>query len=87
LTTTVAFDWAVDAGIQPDGDLNGDGLVNVADMLLAQRALLGEITLTAAQMLHADVAPLQGGIPAPDGQFTLGDVLVIERKGLGLSSF
>jgi hypothetical protein len=61
--------------------------VNVVDILLAQRALLGEITLTTDQMVHADVAPLQNGIPAPDGQFDLGDLLAIERKVLGLTSF
>jgi hypothetical protein len=87
LTTTVDFSWTVNAVIQPDGDVNEDGLVNVADMLLAQRALLGEITLTTDQLLHADVAPLQSGIPASDGLFNLGDVLVIERKVLGLISF
>jgi hypothetical protein len=79
LTTTVDFTWSVDAAIQPDGDINEDGIVNVADLLLAQRAVAGQIMLTGEQMLHADVAPLQNGIPAPDGQFTLGDVLVIER--------
>jgi hypothetical protein len=87
LTTTVDFIWTVAASIQSDGDLNEDGFVDVVDILLAQRALLGEITLTTDQKVHADVAPLQNGIPAPDGQFNLGDVLVIERKGLGLISF
>jgi Putative Ig domain/Dockerin type I domain len=87
LTTAVNFSWKVNARIQPDGDLNEDGLVNVADILMAQRALLGEITLTSDQLLHADVAPLQSGIPAPDNQFNLGDLLVIERKALGLITF
>jgi len=87
LSSTVNFFWAVNSAIQPDGDVNEDGIVDVADLLLAQRALLGEITLTENQVLHVDVAPLQSGIPAPDGMFTLGDMLVIERKVLGLISF
>jgi hypothetical protein len=74
----------VNSAIQPDGDVNEDGVVDAADLLLAQRALLGEITLTSDQQLHADMAPLQNGIPVPDGVFNLGDVLVIARKVLGL---
>ena len=87
LTTTVDFSWTVNSGIEPDGDVNEDGVVDVADLLLAQRALLGQVTLTPEQRLHGDVAPLYNGIPAPDGLFTLGDVLVIARKVLGVISF
>ncbi|GMQ87858.1 MAG: hypothetical protein BMS9Abin08_1069 [Gammaproteobacteria bacterium] len=70
-----------------DGDLNSDGLVNVADVLLAQRILSGDLTATAEQQVRGDVAPLVGGVPAPDGLFNLGDVLVIQRKALGDVSF
>jgi hypothetical protein len=84
LSSTVNFSWTVNSAIQPDGDVNEDGVVDAADLLLAQRALLGEITLTSDQQLHADMAPLQNGIPVPDGVFNLGDVLVIARKVLGL---
>ena len=70
-----------------DGDLNGDGKVNAADVLLAERILLGKITPTQDQLDHGDVAPLVGGVPMPDNQFNLGDVLVIQRKALGLVNF
>jgi hypothetical protein len=73
--------------IPPDGDINGDGRVDVVDIYLAQRALLGQTTLTPAELLRADVAPLQNGEPAPDGQFTPGDMLVISRKALDLINF
>jgi hypothetical protein len=52
-------------------------------VLLAQRALLGDLALDDVQRLHADVAPLEGNEPRPDGEFNLGDVLVIQRMALG----
>jgi hypothetical protein len=72
---------------QPDGDITLDGAVNVADILLGQQVLGGTATLTPLQLVHGDVAPLVSGTPAPDGLFTLGDLLVIQRKALGVISF
>ena len=70
-----------------DGDLNGDGLVNAADVLLATRILTGQLIPTQDQIDHGDVAPLVNGVPVPDGLFNLGDVLVIQRKALGLINY
>lgn len=70
-----------------NGDINGDGQVNVVDVLLGLRALFGQITLTPDQLLRADVAPVVGGFSTPDGLFTPGDLVVIERKALGLMTF
>ena len=42
-----------------DGDLNGDGKVNAADVLIAERILLGKMTPTQDQLDHGDVAPCQ----------------------------
>jgi len=67
-----------------DGDITLDGLVDIRDVLLAQRVLSGNATLTSEQMLHGDVAPLINGLPAPNGEFNPGDVLVIRRKVMGL---
>lgn len=69
------------------GDINGDGVVNVADVLLAQQIIMGQLTPTAPQLQRGDVAPLIGGVPAPDGVFNLGDVMVIQRKAAGLVNF
>jgi hypothetical protein len=35
-------------------------------------------------MAHGDVAPLVAGKPQPDGKITMGDVVVILRKSIGL---
>ncbi|HUT41620.1 MAG TPA: SGNH/GDSL hydrolase family protein [Gammaproteobacteria bacterium] len=66
-----------------DGDINIDGTVNVVDLLWAQQTLHGSRALDPAQTLHADVAPLVAGIPAPDGTFNAGDLSVILRIALG----
>jgi hypothetical protein len=73
--------------IVADGDLNDDGLVNVVDVLLAQRIVTGQLPLTQDYLDRGDVAPLLNGVPDSDGAFNLGDVLVIQRKALGLVNF
>lgn len=70
-----------------DGDINLDGIVDVRDILLGTQVLLGTVTLDPEQFIHADVAPLVSGSPDPDGFFNAGDLLVIQRKALGLISF
>ena len=70
-----------------DGDLDADGNVDVRDVLMGYRALMGEVTLSLFQIARGDVAPLVGGLPVSDGEFNLGDVLVIQRKALGLVPF
>ena len=75
----------LDAASAPvPGDVNIDGEVNTADVLLAQRALMGAITLSDEQAFRANVAPLSGGVPAPDDMFDLGDLLVIQHMALGI---
>lgn len=71
----------------PNGDINGDWQVNAADVLLAQRALLGQSILSAEEFLRGDVAPLIDGVSSPNGVIDLGDVLIISRKALGSVNF
>jgi hypothetical protein len=71
----------------PDGDVNADGNVNAADVLLAVQVALGSRNPTPEQFGHGDVAPLVDGVPDPDGLFDLRDVMVITRKAQGLISF
>ena len=70
-----------------DGDITLDGLVNVADVLLGHQVLLGKETLSREQFTHGNVAPLVDGQPEPDERFTLGDLLIIQRKALGMINF
>lgn len=51
------------------GDLNGDGLVNVEDVILAMRHILGLIQLEASQIVLADVDG--------DGNVNVSDVVLI----------
>ncbi len=62
-----------------DGDLNGDGVVDAADVDLAQQIVLGLITPTANQLIHGDING--------DGVIDVSDVEHIRRKALGIESF
>ncbi|MFQ5472249.1 MAG: hypothetical protein ACE5FA_05110, partial [Dehalococcoidia bacterium] len=72
----------------PDGDIfplgAPDGVVDARDAVLALRIAAGEIAIPTGDdwiqfIGHGDVAPLVSGFPAPDGQFTIGDGVVILR--------
>ncbi len=66
------------------GDVDGDGVVNLADALLAERIYLGLLTNpTSDQVLGADIYPLGSG----DGVVDIRDVLLIKRKAMGLTNF
>jgi hypothetical protein len=68
---------------QGNGDINNDGVVDLADVILAQRFALGLATPSAAQTARADVAPAG----EPDGVIDASDVLRILRKALGIDDF
>jgi hypothetical protein len=69
------------------GDLNGDNIVDVLDALKTLRIATGLDAATPADLAHGDVAPIQNGLPHPDGKIDLSDVVVILRKSAGLSSW
>jgi len=71
----------------PDGDLDGNGVVDVADALRALKIAVQLVTATAQDKRHGDVAPFDGaGVPVPDNDIGVGDALGILRKVVGLSS-
>jgi subtilisin family serine protease len=71
------------------GDINNNGVVNAADVLLATRAALGTLTLDSAQLARGNVAPLVSGQPSsmPDDDFNVADLLLITGKATGVMSF
>jgi len=70
-----------------DGDVNGDGQVNAADVLLVQQFILGDLVPDSYAAFNADVAPLINGIPASNNVIDAGDLLLIQRKALGSVDF
>ncbi|MEE9422854.1 MAG: hypothetical protein V3V50_06815 [Gammaproteobacteria bacterium] len=60
-----------------DGDLaplgNPDGIINAADLLIAQRITLQQITATPLQLAHGDLHP----VGAPDGIINTPDLLLL----------
>jgi len=73
------------------GDINDDGVVNAADVLLATRDVLGLVDLSNPESVRGNLAPLANGAPqyppvgSPD--LDLADLLLIQRKVLGLVAF
>jgi hypothetical protein len=61
------------------GDVDGNGVVDIRDVLRACRILLGKVIPDTHEILRGDIAPLVDGSPAPDGGFDTGDLLVIQR--------
>jgi Big-like domain-containing protein len=71
----------------PDGATDGSGRAAVSDALRAMKIATGLIAPTASDLLHYDVAPLGAdGIPAPDGQITAADALLILKKAAGFTT-
>ena len=65
------------------GDVDGDGKVNLKDLLLLERAVDGFATLTADQIARADVSPAG----EPDGVLDVADVARLRLKVLEFEDF
>jgi hypothetical protein len=70
-----------------NGDITGDGIVDIADALKVLRMAVGILSPSASEMSFGDVAPLVNGKPQPDSKIDLGDVVVILRRAVGLVSW
>jgi hypothetical protein len=62
-----------------DGDLNEDGIVDAADVALAEQIALGQLHPSAGQLGHGDISPPGN----PDGVIDAADVALIRLKALG----
>jgi len=71
------------------GDINDDRVVDTADVLRASRAVLGLMSLSMPELARGKVAPLVGGSPQPadNDPLNAADLLLIERKALGVVSY
>lgn len=67
-----------------NGDINGDGKVDIADALLAAQISLGMSSATFEQKLRGDVGPLVSHTPVPDGTIRLDDTILILQKSIGI---
>jgi len=62
-----------------NGDINNDGLLNAADILLASRFVLGTLLPDSGQLLRGDVAPVVNNVSVPDGTIDAADLLIVQR--------
>lgn len=83
-TIKVVAEASPTSGGSHSGDINSDGRVDINDALLALKADLGLVQLSAADLLHGDVGPLVSNIPVGDGRIDIEDAILILRKAVGL---
>jgi len=65
--------------VPQDGNANGDSELNVADLLLLQRHVLGQIVLPDIQKARVDLYPSA----APDGILNIQDMILMHRLLMG----
>ena len=76
--------------VLPDGIIvpaAGKAAPELSDVMKALLFAHNKEVPAPSDLLHGDVAPLVGGIPAPDGQIDIGDALVMLRRFVGLVSW
>ena len=78
---------AVSIGVLQAGDLDGDVAVGVEDAQFAMQMAVGSKQPDAGQLQRGDLAPMPGGVPAPDGVIDTGDAVVILGIVTGLTKF
>jgi hypothetical protein len=59
------------------GDINGDGVVDTLDAMIALQIAVRKTSATSDQLIRGDVAPLVNGKSSPDGRIDSGDAYVI----------
>ena len=64
------------------GDVNGDGCVDILDLILVVDHIVGRDSLSGAEFARADIAPwvpMPGSVPEPDGKVNVQDLSVIQN--------
>ena len=84
---TLSGNYSWSFSTDPDGDLNMDGKVDIADAMLCLQMAVGLVKPTPDQLRHGDLAPFQNGKPHPDGKIDASDALIILSKVVGLVSW
>lgn len=69
------------------GDVDGDGVVRLADALAVLRHVAGTESLTYSHLLACDVSGGGGPLPSPDGVCAITDMVMILNKAYGLIVF
>lgn len=69
------------------GDVNGNGKIDLADVVIVLRAMLGSMPMTPLIAKNGNVSPLATGIAKPDGDLTIQDALFILQKAVGLNPY
>src|SRR6185369_12003179 len=69
------------------GDINGDGMVDISDVLKILQIAVGLTAATSDDYPRADMAPLVDGQPSPDGIIDISDALVVLEKTVGLMNW
>jgi hypothetical protein len=81
------FASATNSSAVVSGDVDGDGVVRVADALLVLRYVAGKESLTPIQILDCDVTDVVFPNPGSDGKCDIVDALTILQKAYGLITF
>ena len=68
-----------------NGDINGDGVVDIIDALLGLQAGIGLVQLTSSEISRGDVGPLVNNVAVGDGRIDIEDTILILRKAVGLA--
>ncbi|MFZ3209222.1 MAG: choice-of-anchor D domain-containing protein, partial [Geobacteraceae bacterium] len=91
VTKTIAVSGAAGTDTPPDGIINpssGKASPDIGDALAALNHVAGIATLSSAQLIHADVAPLGfDGKPFGNGVVNIADVIILLRRLVGAGNW
>jgi hypothetical protein len=65
------------------GDINGDGNIDISDVMLVLRIAVGKANASIEQIACGDVAPVLNGKSSPNGKIDTGDAIVMLSKVVG----